>query len=523
MRSPLIYLLERRLVNNVKRFVRSPLRLILSLVVIGMLFFTVFAGNSEEPDASELRDPNELYAIAFVLYSFVFLAIANNGFSKGATMFSMADVNLVFTAPFRRQRVLFYGLTQQLGSSLLVGFFLLFQYTMLHRTYGITYIHLVWLFIGYSLSVFCGQLTAMVVYTLTSSSEQRRRNVKLACYGVLGVIAAAIILSLLGDRATLLPAAVNLAVTTLAWFPVSGWLSHAAAGLCTENFVAVLTGTLGTCAFIGLLTFLVTRSDTDYYEDVLGLTETTHRMKAAAKQGGMSFTSTKLYRRKGSLKKGWGADVLFHKHNLENSREDTLYLSLSMLIFIVVSILFSLIMREAGIAAGFSFAVYMLMFAVSLGRMPKELPRPYIYLIPEPPFKKLFWSIAESLPKLALYSLLCFAPIALICGLSAAETVLCTLAGFSFAYLFLSGFVLVERVFSGLTVRALELVFFFITMVLLAAPGIVLAAIFNTVGVTILSSDATIFLAMLACNSLIATIVLYLCRNMLAYAELNNP
>ncbi len=35
----------------------------------------------------------------------------------------MADVNLVFPAPFRQQGVLFYGLFQQMGTSLILGLF----------------------------------------------------------------------------------------------------------------------------------------------------------------------------------------------------------------------------------------------------------------------------------------------------------------------------------------------------------------------------------------------------------------
>ncbi|MCI6908909.1 MAG: putative ABC exporter domain-containing protein, partial [Clostridiales bacterium] len=162
MNGALTYLLWTRLKNGVLRFFRKPSRLILAVVFLALIGFTVFAGNADTPEFPDYRDLRELCAIAFVFYTFVFLTISYNGFSKGATLFAMPDVNFLFAGPFSRQSVLFYGLIQQLGSSLLVGVFLLFQYTMLHTTYGIGYSGLIWLLAGYSLSVFCGQLTAMV-------------------------------------------------------------------------------------------------------------------------------------------------------------------------------------------------------------------------------------------------------------------------------------------------------------------------------------------------------------------------
>ena len=40
-------------------------------------------------------------------------------------MFTLSDVSMLFPSPLKPNKVLFYGLTRQLGLSLLLGFFLL--------------------------------------------------------------------------------------------------------------------------------------------------------------------------------------------------------------------------------------------------------------------------------------------------------------------------------------------------------------------------------------------------------------
>ena len=46
-------------------------------------------------------------------------------------------------------------------------------------------------------------------------------------------------------------------------------------------------------------------------------------------------------------------------------------------------------MQKPWRTAGVCLATYMQMFFVAIGRLLKELTKPYIYLVPEPPMKKL--------------------------------------------------------------------------------------------------------------------------------------
>jgi hypothetical protein len=179
-------------------------------------------------------------------------------------------------------------------------------------------------------------------------------------------------------------------------------------------------------------------------------------------------------------------------------------------------IVFSLLMRS--IYAVFAMATYMQIFTVMLGRFNRELTKPYIYLVPEPPLKRLLWSLAELLPSSFVEALVIFVPVGLILDLGFFDILLCVLARLSFAFLFTAGNIVVERLWGGVTSRMLVVLLYFAAASLLAAPGIVLAVWLTGV---LGESVAVLLLALTAANIPASLLALFLCRNMLEYAELN--
>jgi hypothetical protein len=191
-----------------------------------------------------------------------------------------------------------------------------------------------------------------------------------------------------------------------------------------------------------------------------------------------------------------------------------------MLIFIFVNIGFAFFMRGNGLIPIFAFATYMQIFSVAFGRLNKEIIKPFVYLVPEPPFKKLMACIRESFITSALEAAITFIPIGFILGLSPMETLLCIAARFSFALLFVGGNVLVGRILGGITSKAIIMFVFVAILIALSMPGIVAAFIFSAAAGGF--ANMAMLLAMTAFNIPIAFLVLYLSRNMLQYTELNN-
>lgn len=523
MRSPLIYLLLIKFKNQIRSFFKSPGKIIYLVIVLALIGTTLIGGTSADRiPGRAVRDIGELTAILTVFYSLMFVLMTNKGFSSGASMFSMADVNMIFTGPFRQQKVLFYGLFQQLGTSLLLGFFILFQYTWLHNAYDITYGQLLIILLGYALTVFFAQIAAMVIYAFTSADDKKKNTVKSVFYTMIGAFLVYIAVQCFLDQAHILQrAAETINGPLVKLFPVSGWIGQVVSGFLTGDSGEILLGLVLCLGFIILLVLMIAYGKQDYYEDVLKSSEITQSAITARKEGRVGEVSPKNVKvGKTGINNGFGANAVYYKHRLENRRARVLILDSLTLIFVVMTIAIAFFMKRAGISAVFVTATTMQFFTVALGRFNKELLKPYIYLMPEPPLKKMLYGLAEALPSALTEAVVVFIPIAFILGLSPVETVMCILARLTYAFLFTAVNVAVMRLWGGAASKTLASLLYFFFLAVMAAPGIVVAVLMTTVN-PVFSENVTVFLWLSICNIAISVLTLFLCRNMLQYAELN--
>lgn len=520
----LLYLLLMRLKNQLLSLVKSPGKLLYTLFILAMLIFASLAGGKQATNPSELRDIRELLAGLFALYLLMFVLTAKRGFDAGATLFSQADVNLIFTAPIKPQTVLFFGLIQQMGTSLMLGFFILFQYTWLHQMYGLSMPILCLIILGYAVTVFLAQLTAMVLYCLISSDEKRSVPLKILFYGLLVLYGFWVLSGLLPDP-SLLPGSLvalgNHWVTHL--FPVAGWVSAILAGAITDSSFMILEGSLLCLIYFGLLVCLVIFTHADYYEDVLQTAESNYSAITAKKEGRSTEAAPKRVRLgRVGLEGGAGASAFYYKHKIENRRSRIFILNGQSLFFIVLVIISSFFMKDAGIWGIFGFSTYIQIINISTNRLSRELTKPYIYLVPEPSMKKLLYCLKESVSGTVLEAILLYIPISLIFHLSFPELLCFIFARITFAFLFMAGNIMVQRVFGASSIKALIFFFYFFSLMVMALPGILLAIFVTLQGIQLISLTVTALLAMSFANIPVALLVFYLCRNMLQYAELSN-
>lgn len=522
MRSPLSYLLLTKLKNQIKSFFKSPGKIIYLVIILGLMGVTLLGGSSADQNTGrKVRDLGELSAIITAFYSVMFVLLSNKGFSNGASMFSMADVNMLFPAPFHQQKVLFYGLFQQLGTSLLLGLFLLFQYSWLHTVYNITYGSLLIILLGYALTVFFGQITAMVIYAFTSADDKRKRAVKLAYYAVIGAFVLYIAIQCIGNQSQVLASAVEAANSAFVkLFPVSGWTGRAVSGIILGNPADILLGFALCAAFLVLLVCLITYGKQDYYEDVLKSSEIAQSAITARKEGKIGDASPRNVKvGKTGLGNGFGASAIYYKHKLENRRSRAFILDTTSLIFVVITIVMSIFMKRAGIAAILITATSMQIFSVALGRFNKELLKPYIYMIPEPPLKKMLFGLAESFPSAIVEAIIIFVPVAFILRLNPAAAVICIMVRISYTFLFTAVNIAVDRLWGGGSNKTFVMLLYFGILLLLAAPGLVFAIVIAALNPGL--DTVTVFLVLIACNIPVSLLALFLSRNMLQYAELN--
>lgn len=186
-----------------------------------------------------------------------------------------------------------------------------------------------------------------------------------------------------------------------------------------------------------------------------------------------------------------------------------------------MNIIFAFVFRTMGVMIYFAMTTYMMMFSVFTGRWIKELVRPYIFLIPEPPFKKLLFCLGGTLKRLTVEAALLFAVAVPILGLTIFDFFVLAVARISFGLIFLSSNLFVDRFFSFVQIKAIAIILVFLSMLVFAAPGVITGAILASLQVFPLSADHVVLLSMISCNLLVALAGTFASRNMLEYAELN--
>jgi len=272
----------------------------------------------------------------------------------------------------------------------------------------------------------------------------------------------------------------------------------------------------------------VVKNKNNYYEDVLQTAEVAQSAITAKKEGlPAEMTPKKVRLGKTGLERGRGASAIFFKHQMENRRSGVLMFSKTSIIFMLVIIgcsmlyntLFEAEEPSAVLVAVFAMSTYMQIFSESAGRFNWELTKPYIYLIPEPPLKKLLWAIGENLVADVCEAVVIYVPVALIIGLGPVDMLMCIVARVSFALLFISGNMLVERVFGSVRSKGLMLLFYFLAMIILALPGVGLGI--AVMAIELLPGVVGVLAGITLGNIPVALLVMFLCRNLLQYSEYN--
>ena len=294
--------------------------------------------------------------------------------------------------------------------------------------------------------------------------------------------------------------------------PVAGWTAAMLSGALTGDYVMLIAYAALTAAFLAAVVALITRCDPDYYEDVLRTAEVSHSAITAQKEGRANVKVGKV-----GLGGGWGASAFYYKHRVEQRRSRRFVLSPLSLVFAAIVIIFAFFMRENGALPVFIMAVYMQMFSEALSRFGRELTKPYIYLIPESSFSKLLSALRQSVMNGLLESLVVFVPAGLILGLDAWTIAALVLARWSFTLVYNADTVAEMRLFGGVSSKALTMLFYLLLMLLIALPGMAAAIALAALGY----AEALCYAALALLNAPMALLALFLCRDMLSCAELN--
>ncbi len=518
MMGALGYLFLTRLKNQAKQFIKKPSKIIFALLLIAAIGVTIFPSAGEEIIYENYRSIEEFYAIITVLYCAVFVTVAKNGFSNGGSVFTMADVNLIFVSPIKATSALFFGMLQQLGKSLYLGVFLLFQYTLAREYYGIEYSALIFVAAGYGLTALFSQMVATLIYTAVGSSDEKTKIGKIIFYGVIAVFAAlAVIKEDLLYSFSFENAASAVRSGFFCLFPISGFVSLFVEGAISGEMTKLLIGLGAGAVFSLAYYFILSRVKGDYYEDVLLSAETSFSAITAAKEGKTpELTPKKIKVGRSGFSRGEGASAIREKHKIENRRSRVLLLDKMSIVITVMLAIYSFLMPDTMVI--FVTSVYMLTITVATGRWAKELTNPYVYLIPEKPFRKLFNMIWEQIPKLIAESVICFIPVHFIMEEDIIFTLSLMVARIGFGFVFIGANLIMQRLFSTSEKNVISVIVYMLITLLMSVPATIAAI------AVVFSPYFTIeapFFATVPVNIIVSAVTLFFVRNVLEYSEYN--
>lgn len=515
------FLIFRTIKNRIRILVENPLQFTLTMI-FGFIFLGLFVTSIVVPsDAEEIRNVNEVYAVALGLYLSIFVSALLRGVGNGANFFSMADVNFLFSAPLTPKRILSYGLIKQIVAAILFGLLLLFQYFWLKQTYDLDLLTLVYLVCGYFVVMLISQITSMLIYLYASLQAKRKTVLKVIIFVFIFAIIFYLgaLVGFLFDRTDIL--LLLLLREPLYYIPIAGWMMALILGLIQGGFsIVLLSGLIGLWLIVTFLLFFFFKAD--FYEDVIQTTETTFSAINSRKEGRMDEAIPRNVRvGRIGIKQGSGSHVFYYKHKLETRRSRVFILDISNLILISVTILLALILQEYQILLIFIVSLYISIIISAQNRWLKELTYPFVYMIPERPFVKLMMVFLESIKKTVWMALIIFITIGIRMNLTILELLTAITGYVSFNLLYMSVTVFSERAFGTIRNKSLAMSLYFVLLVLLTIPGVFVGLIIAR-SIDPLYFAAIVMSVMTVWHCFITAVMIYWSKDILKNAELAN-
>lgn len=450
------------ILNNIKLILRNPLRLLPYVAVLGYFGFFYFrrTKKTQEFNADQLGDiqdaAGQIPDVDFALQNVVGgLTLAALGFlifqlyratKKNISFFTMADVNLLFTAPVNPSSLLVYYMIRSifpaLGGSLV---FVLYSTAQLNDVIDLNFLRILMMSFGFTLFFFILSPIRFLIYTLHTK------------YGILsyiqnGIFALGILLGLM----VLIPGlmAEKFWQGMFAWigspwfdfFPLVGW-SRGVLSYFSHGNIWISLGFSGAYVLsFSLILMLVLSHSGYYYEDVLESTKSNEDLKekARGKQHASESTGSLNVKKKLNLPDfGTGAVALYWRNYVHSSRQDFHPLfGLYGLGFAAIAVLMAILSHfdwfSYRVIYGYLAVNIMIYFFAGMGRTNVgDLKKPFFILIPDTWTSKFINMIKLDIYQILVFGMALILPAVLIAGLSWGLVVLFPLCLLAF---YLTGF-----------------------------------------------------------------------------------
>ena len=517
------YLVWANIKGMIRNIKKKKGQLVLWVFLIAIFVMMIFANNNSTDFQQWVPDEYVTSAYAAIVLVVAGLTI-NNGIKKGSSSYRKADVQFVFPSPVSPKLILIYGFLKQLGISILVVLWFVFQSFNIRNIFGLTTSGFYLFLIPVFFIVLYMPVSSMLLYSTSLRKEGSGPAMQKIFFALAALLGAAFIYIMISTGDPLSSGKTLIGGKAFEYVPILGWLVVLLKGAkwgytaWTWGAMALLTGTLA------LIVWRLLASEIPFYEEVLKQTDERERLIQAKRSGASNMNLGPKKARKASIKyKGSGAKAIFYRQMLEFKKAGFLFVDKVTYIMLIAGIAGGFIFKRADmpIVIALYVAIYLNFLFAFGGKWVKELSTPFIYLIPGTPMAKLWYATAANHIKHLLDGAAVFIPIMIITGL---DPILCIgyiLAYASIGAIFIYADVLTRRMFGSMHSGTLSGLFKVISIMILVAPPIAGFAVVTSIFKQILLVQLLAPLGIAAYCILISFAIMALGRKIFLSTELS--
>lgn len=394
--------------------------------VIGLVADNVEDGDAEGGEAEpsepvedepifdfELEDGAWLAECAVaVITLIVFFFGVFNADKSGSSIFSMPDVNLLFSAPLKPQSVLLFKLTTQIFLVLFASVYFAVQIPTLVAELELgafvgAVVALAWILI-----LIYQRLINIFLYILASMSARVKKMLLPTSVGILGAVCIAYFVCYRSTGSFLSAAKLLFAGSASRWIPVYGWIKGAVAWAAEGRIV--LSASALVLLFGGAFAFAfgIWRMKPDFYEEALSRSQETAEALTSAQSGAVAKRSKERPDRieRDGMKHGGGANVFFFKSLYNRKRFSHFgFFTKTSELYLVLAVGAALICRlllktSSFIPIGLGLCVIVFLRSMA-DPLANDMDKAYFVTVPASAHEKILWSLLSGSVDCALDTL----------------------------------------------------------------------------------------------------------------------
>lgn len=394
----MMYITQRTLINKLKKAIHKPSAIFLILFWIAYAIYMIWFLKTMTIEFQLASKEGLVILMTFI----ILMSIPTNIISyvrKKGIVFQMSDLHFLFNSPIHPKIILIYRFFKLLIPSLILNIILLIAGMTIFKI-PLLQCAVLFIFITIVDAVFETSLM-LNLYANESLSEKQLNFIRYATWGLLGILMIYIAYTFFFLEPSLAVLGVFPLQETLLCIPLFGWiiapyhliiLGPTFINIVTTMFYLILTVIL-------LVSALKMKCTGKYYEEASEFAKEYSEKRKNAKKGQVSWGSKKKYKRANVQYQGSYAKAIFYRQILEYKKNRFFIFGGMTLLCLGAGIFISYLCYQdmppaeiklfilPGLSAYFAF-----LMSGYATKWDKELEKPYTFLIPDTPIKKLWYA-----------------------------------------------------------------------------------------------------------------------------------